>query len=157
MFPEVRGHCRRALECLRHLDDIRERSEQKVDVIIQLVNASLTSDPPERNLAHLAEAEAAAQSLEDPLRLARVQLLIGRAHYGAGALRQAIEYFQKLLELAPAFRDPELMAVPGCVLGVTLAVQGRFKESLQLLDEAIPNLEVARGSSLRESIPPLEM
>ena len=144
LFPEVRGHCRRALECLRHLDDTRERSEQKVDVIIQLVNASLTSDPPERNLAHLAEAEAAAQSLEDPLRLARVQLMIGRAHYGAGALRQAIEYFQKLLELAPAFRDPELMAVPGCVLGVTLAVQGRFKESLQLLDEAIPNLEVAR-------------
>lgn len=144
LFPEVRGHCRRALDCLRHLDNTRQHCEQKIDIIIQLINASLTSDPPERNLANLAEAESAAKSLDDPLRLARVQLMIGRAHYGAGALREAIDYFQKVLALAPTLRDPELMAVPGCVLGVTLAVQGRFKESLHLLDESLPHLEAAK-------------
>ena len=144
LFPEVRGHCHRALECLRHLDDTRQRREQKIDVIIQLINASLTSDPPEKNLAHLAEAEEAAKSLQDPLRLALVQLMIGRAHYGAGALREAIDYFQKVLAVAPSLNNPQLTAVPGCVLGVTLAVQGRFKESLHLLDEALPHLEVAK-------------
>ena len=146
LFPEVRGHCRRALECLRHLDETRERREQKVDVIFQLIDASLTSEAPEKNLRLLAEAEVAAQSLQDPLRLARVQLLIGRAHYGGGNLREAIDYFQRVLSLAPGLGDPVLLATPGCVLGVTFAVQGRFRESIHLLDQTIPLLEAAKDN-----------
>jgi class 3 adenylate cyclase/tetratricopeptide (TPR) repeat protein len=146
LFPEVRGHCRRALECLRHLDETRGRIEQRIDVIFQLIDASLTSEAPEKNLRILAEGEAAAQSLQDPLRLARVQLLTGRAHYGGGNLREAIDYFQKVLALAPGLGDPRLLATPGCVLGVTFAVQGRFRESLRLLDQTIPLLEAAKDN-----------
>ena len=146
LFPEVRGHCRRALECLRHLDETRERREQKVDVIFQLIDASLTSEAPEKNLRILAEGEAVAQSLQDPLRLARVQLLIGRAHYGGGNLREALDYFQRVLELASGLGDPGLLATPGCVMGVTFAVQGRFRESLHLLDQTIPLLEAAKDN-----------
>jgi tetratricopeptide (TPR) repeat protein len=36
------------------------------------------------------------------------------------------------------------MATPGCVLGVTFAVQGRFRECLHLLDQTIPLLEAAK-------------
>jgi class 3 adenylate cyclase/predicted ATPase len=146
LFPEVRGHCRRALECFRHLEETRERREQKVDIIFQLIDASLTSEAPEKNLRILTEAEETAKSLQDPLRLARVQLLIGRAHYGGGNLREAIDYFQRVLEVAPGLGDPGLMATPGCVLGVTFAVQGRFRESLRLLDQTIPLLEAAKDN-----------
>ena len=144
VFPEIRGHCRRGLECLRHLEQTPERLRQKVDLIVQLINASLTSEAPEKNLAILGEGEAAAKLLQDPLRLARVQLLFGRAHYGAGELREAIDYFQKVLALAPGLNDPGLMATPGCVLGVTFAVQGRFRECLHLLDQTIPLLKAAK-------------
>ncbi len=142
-YPEVRGHCRRALECLRHLDETPERLEQKVDATIRLVGASLNAESPEKNLATLADVEAVAQSM-DPVRLVRVQLLTGRAHYSAGRLREAIGYFQKVLVAAPSLGHPELMAVPGSVIGQALSVQGNFRKSLQFFDEAIPLLEAAK-------------
>lgn len=143
-YPEARGHCRRALESLCHLGGTRELREQKVDLIIQLVDASLNSESPEKNLASLAEAEAIAEALADSIRLARVRLLIGRAYYSWGKLREAIGYFQKVLAARPDFDDPELMALPKAVMGLALCVQGHFKESLELFDEAIPLLEATK-------------
>ena len=87
---------------LRHVDETREHLEQKVDLTIQLVGASLQAESPEKNLARLVEAEAVAQSLGDPVRLVRVQLWIGRAHYNGGKLREAIGYFQKVLAAGPS-------------------------------------------------------
>jgi class 3 adenylate cyclase/tetratricopeptide (TPR) repeat protein len=142
-YPEVRGHCRRALECLRHLDETRERLEQKVDLTIELVGASLSAESPEKNLASLAEVEAVAQSM-DPVRLVRVQLLTGRSHYSAGRLREAIGYFQKVLVAAPNLGHPELMAVPASVIAQALSAQGNFKESLKFFDDAVPLLEAAK-------------
>ena len=101
-------------------------------MIFQLIDASLTSEAPDKNLRILAEAEAAAQSLQDPLRLARVQLLIGRAHYGGGNLREAIDYFQRVLTLAPGLGDRDCWRRQVCV-GCHLRGAGRFRESLQLL------------------------
>ena len=144
-FAEARGHYARALECLRHLDETQERVEQKVDLTVQLASTSLHAEAPEKNLARLAEAERWAQSLGDPARLARVQLWIGRAHYAAGKLREAIGYFQKVFAAAADLRDPELMALPGAVIARVLFVQGHFKKSLHLLDEAIPLLEAAKN------------
>jgi class 3 adenylate cyclase/tetratricopeptide (TPR) repeat protein len=144
-YAEARGHYHRALECLRHVDETREHLEQKVDFTVQLVSVSLHAEAPEKNLARLVEAEAWAQSLGDPARLARVQLWIGRAHYAGGKLREAIGYFQKVFAAATSLHDPELMALPGAVIARVLFVQGHFKKSLQLLDEAIPLLEAAKN------------
>ena len=144
-YSEARGHYRRALECVRHVDETREHLEQKVDLTIQLVGASMQAESPEKNLATLVEAEAIAQSLEDPVRLVRVQLWIGWVHYNGGKLREAIGYFQRVFAAPSTSRDPEVMALARAVLGRVLFVQGHFKKSLQLFDEAIPLLEAAKN------------
>jgi len=144
-YPEARSHYQRALECLGHLEKNPARLQQHVEVTIKLVGASLQAVSPEKNLARLLEAETVAQSLDDPVLLGRVQLWIGRAHYYGGGLREAIGYFQKVLAMAPMLGEPELMALPGAVIGRVLFMQGQFQKSLQLLDQAIPLLEAAKN------------
>jgi class 3 adenylate cyclase/tetratricopeptide (TPR) repeat protein len=144
-YAEARGHYRRALECLQYLEATSERLKQKIDVTIQLVAVSLQAEAPKNNLAALAEAEAIAQSLQDPLRLCRVQLWMGRAHYLGGAMREAIGYFQKVLAAAPGLGDPELAALPGAVIGRVMFIQGHHAKAVQLFDQAIPLLEAMKN------------
>jgi class 3 adenylate cyclase/tetratricopeptide (TPR) repeat protein len=144
-YAEARSHYRRALECLERFEKDPPHLRQYIDITIKLVGASLQAESPEKNLARLLEAETLAQTLDDPVRLGRVQLWIGRAHYYGGKLREAIGYFQKVLAVAPMLGDPELLALPGAVIGRVLFMQGQFKKSLQLLDQAIPLLEAANN------------
>lgn len=144
-YAEARSHYRRALECLERFEKDPPHLRQYIDITIKLVGASLQAESPEKNLARLLEAEAVAQTLDDPVRLGRVQLWIGRAHYYGGKLREAIGYFQKVLAVAPMLGDPELLALPGAVIGRVLFMQGQFKKSEQLLDQAIPLLEAANN------------
>ena len=140
-YAEARDHYGRALECLKSLEDDPKHLRQRVEITIQLVGASLHAGVPEKNLAMLVEAEQIAQSLNDPLLVARVQLWIGRAHYIGGRLKEAAAYYQKALYVAQQLEDPELAALPKAVFGRVLLMQGRFKESLQMLNQAIPLLE----------------
>lgn len=140
-YAEAREHYHRALESLKHLPDNTLNHQKRVDISVRLVNVSLQSESPEKNLAILTEAENLASSLADEARLARVQLWMGRVHYLAGRLREAISYFQKVLAVAPKFGDPELMALPGAVIGRVLVLQGQFAKAYQLLDRAVPLLE----------------
>ncbi len=144
-YAEAREHYRRALEALKPLPEDAAYRQKRVDLSIRLVSVSLQAEAPEKNLALLLEAEATAHSLQEPGRQARVQLWIGRAHYYAGRLREAIGYFQKVLAVAPQLGDPELLALPGAVLGRVLFMQGQFLRSLQLLDEAVPLLQAAKN------------
>ncbi len=140
-YPEARGHYGRALECLKHFEADREHLRQKVEVIVQLVGASLHAGIPEKSLAMLGEAERIAESLNDAVLIARVRLWIGRVHYIGGRLKEAAGYYLKALALAEQLGDPQLTTLPGAVYGRVLLMQGRFKESLQMLSQAIPLLE----------------
>ncbi|HEY3236972.1 MAG TPA: hypothetical protein VGJ84_19795, partial [Polyangiaceae bacterium] len=144
-YAEAREHYQRALETLKYLTDGKSAREQRVDLSVKLVNVSLQAESPEKNLALLIEAESTAQFLDDPARLARVQLWIGRANYYAGRLREAIGYFQKVLGVAPKLGDPELLALPGAVIGRVLFMQGHFTKSLELLEQAAPLLEAMKN------------
>ena len=86
-----------------------------------------------------------AASLADEERTVRVQLWIGRVHYLAGRLPEAISYFQKVLTVAPKFGDPELMALPGAVIGRVLLLQGQFAKAHRFLDRTVPLLEATKN------------
>ncbi|MBI2210504.1 MAG: AAA family ATPase [Deltaproteobacteria bacterium] len=144
-YAEAREHYHRALEALKNLPDEQANRQRRVDLSVKLVNVSLQAESPEKNLALLAEAETTALSLNDPARVARTQLWIGRAHYLAGRSREAIGYFQKVLAVAPKLGDPELLALPGAVIGRVLFMQGQFTKSVQLLNQAAPLLEAAKN------------
>jgi class 3 adenylate cyclase len=144
-YAEAREHYHLALDSLKHLPNNDSNRQKQVDVSVRLVNVSLQSESPEKNLAILTEAESLASSLADDAHLARVQLWIGRVHYLAGRLREAISYFQKVLAVAPKFGDPELMALPGAVIGRVLVLQGQFAKAYQLLDRAVPLLEATQN------------
>ena len=144
-YSESREHYRHALECLRHLPDEADNRRKKVDLSVHLVNVSLQSAAPEQNLSLLVEAEKIAASLDDRLRAARVQLYMGRVHYLAGRLPEAIGHFQKVLAVASDLKDPELLCLPGAVLGRVLFIQGHFLKAQQLLEQVVPLLEAAKN------------
>ena len=98
----------------------------------------------------LGEAERIAESLNDAVLIARVRLWIGRVHYIGGRLKEAADYYKKVLFLAEGLGDPQLTTLPGAVYGRVLLMQGRFKESLQMLSQAIPLLE--REKSQHETL-----
>ena len=144
-YPEARGHYGRALECLKHFEADREHLRQKIEVTVQLVGASLHAGIPEKNLVMLDEAERIAESLNDTVLIARVRLWIGRVYYIGGKLKEAADYYKKVLLLAEALGDRELAALPAAVTGRVFFMQGRFREALEMLNQAIPLLEVERS------------
>jgi len=144
-YPEARGHYGRALESLKHLQADGEHLRQKVDVTVQLVGASLHAGIPEKSLAMLDEAERIAESLNDTVLIARVRLWIGRVYYIGGKLKEAADYYTKVLLLAEALGDRELAALPTAVTGRVFFMQGRFREALEMLNQAIPLLEVEKS------------
>jgi class 3 adenylate cyclase len=144
-YAEAREHYHRALGSLKHLPDTVSNRQEQVDTSVRLVSVSLQSEPPEKNLAILTEAENMASLLADRARIARVQLWAGRVHYVAGRLREAISYFQKVLAAAPELGDPELMALPGAVIGRVLVLQGQFAKAHQLLEKVVPLLDATEN------------
>ncbi len=89
-------------------------------MLIKQVSSSFGADPLEQNMTRLLEAKCLAKELRGPdgtpggdrLRLARIHFSMGRVHYGANKMPEAIGYFQQVLEVAEELDDPELLAIP---------------------------------------------
>jgi class 3 adenylate cyclase/tetratricopeptide (TPR) repeat protein len=145
-YAEARLHYARALEALARLPDTEDNHRRRVDTLIKQVSSSWRADPLEQNLTHLFEAERLAKELPGPdgtpdgdrLRLARIHYWIGRIHYGANKMPEAIGYFQRVLEVAEELDDPELLAIPSLTIGAVMVVQGHLGKGMALLSKAIP-------------------
>jgi class 3 adenylate cyclase/tetratricopeptide (TPR) repeat protein len=140
--PEARQWYGQALESLAHLPDSVDNRQRRVDTTVKLVGVSISSDPPEQNLARLAgieplareRAAQASATASDRLRLGRILYWMGRAHYYRGEAAQSLGYYRQVLAVAQELGDPELLAIPASTLGqVMLLIQGQYGKAEPLL------------------------
>src|SRR5205823_5828780 len=140
-YAEARRLYAAALEELGRLEDSHETRRREVDTLLKQVHTSLSTDRAEENFSRMTAAKAALDSIasevdlgeEDELRLARVNSVIGRIHYYRGEAKEALEYYRKVLPVAQAQEDQELAALPSCMIGNALAIQGRMRQAEPLL------------------------
>jgi tetratricopeptide (TPR) repeat protein len=137
-------HYAGALDALAHLPDAPDRRREQVDLLLKSVSVSFGAIGPDECLSQLATAETVVETLAGPdgisesdrLRLAQIHFWMGRAHFYAGALAEAIGYYQKVLPVAQELGDAELLAIPAATLGQVLVIQGRFGQAARLLRQA---------------------
>jgi tetratricopeptide (TPR) repeat protein len=148
-LAEARQHYAGALNALAQLPDTTESRRSRLDTLLKLVASAWRSDPPGENMNRLTEAERLAGELPGPdgtaggdlLSLAWIHLWMGRIHYVRGLLPEAIGCYQRVLPVAEASDDAELLAVPSSAIGQAMAIQGHYERSATLLDQAIPLFE----------------
>ncbi len=134
---EARGHYGRAIDALRRRPDRDDRRREWVALIIRYDAVSYLHDPPEENLARLAEALSALDQLAqrgdadpDDARL-RGQALVsqGRLRSILGNQSAARASLAEALAIAEALGDERLAALPSAALGVVAAQYGSFREA----------------------------
>lgn len=148
-YVAARRHYAAALTALAALPFAEERRRARIDVLLRQVYVTMVSDPAETNLARMEEAKglllasSSADELDaaDRLRLARVNYFLGRVHFYRGDSRQALLHYREVLPVAQGSGDEELLALPSCLIAITLAMQGEMRRAEPLLAAAIPPLE----------------
>jgi tetratricopeptide (TPR) repeat protein len=164
---EARGHYDRALEALARLPDIEENRRRRADALLARTISSAGTDPWERNLGRLAEAEQLAQALPGPdggpggdrARLARIHLWMGRTYYPHGRYRECVSYYRRALAAARKLGDAELIGLSSGALGHAFGSRGHFgqaeallRQVMELLEEAGDRGERARARMLHSSV-----
>lgn len=144
-FPEANAHYAQALEALSHLPDDASHLRVRIDTLVKRNAVSFTSANPLQNLASLRAAESLAASLVradeplpmDRLRLARVQLWIGRMYLYGVERRGALENAQQVLPVAQQLDDQELGALALTLMARAFLWSGKFDQAQSLLEQAL--------------------
>src|SRR5262249_44792514 len=124
-LPEARQHCAQAKAALDELDDTPAHRRRKIDVLLRQVQFGLIAESSDKNMARLSEARAALHDLSpdaesalaDQRRGAWIDMLVGRLHYYQNQARAAIEAYQRVLPVAEALGDEQLLAIPLQLIG----------------------------------------
>jgi tetratricopeptide (TPR) repeat protein len=143
-YSEAVGYFEQALSALPHLPEQRATLEQAIDLRLALRPALFPLGDLGCILAILREAEALAQALDDPRRLAQVSVSLAPYFYIRGAYAQAIAAAQRALALATADGDVVLQALPNLYLGMTYHHQGDYRQAIDCLGQTVAFFEGVR-------------
>jgi class 3 adenylate cyclase/tetratricopeptide (TPR) repeat protein len=133
-----------ALSALAHLPEQRDTREQAIDLWFALRSALQPSGDLGRMLVCLREAEALAETLDDPRRLARSSLFLSRYFSLVGTYDQAILAAQRALTLATASGDGVLHALANLNLGLAYQPQGDYRRAIDCFGQTVAALKGAR-------------
>ncbi len=144
LLAEARAHYRDALDALGQLPDTLDHRRQRIELLIRLIQNTLTADALDVQLQRVGEAQthidllSMEQGRNREVRLcqARLDYFTGRIYYYAGKSVDAIRLYRQVLPDARELGDPELIAMPSAVIGQALALQGNMKNAFDLLSSA---------------------
>ena len=145
---EAVGFLEQALAALSRLPDSSERSEQAIDLRLDLRPPLFQMGQLERVLTLSQEAEAMAQKLGDEPRLARVYTYLVNYYYMKGEPDRAIAYGERCLQICEAGHDRSLQALARGYLGSSYHAQGRLREAERVLRQ---NLEALGDASMGDA------
>jgi class 3 adenylate cyclase/tetratricopeptide (TPR) repeat protein len=140
-YREAVGYFEQALSALPHLPEIRETREQAIDLRLVLRWAVHPSGDYGRMLTLLREAEALAQALDDPRRLAQVSFSLSNYFYNMGTYDQAIAVGQRALALTTACGEFILHALANVYLGIAYQAQGDYRRAIDCLGQTLTSLD----------------
>ena len=155
-YREAVGYFEQALSALPHLPEQRDTIEQAIDLRLALRTALRPLGEFGRILVYLHEAEALAETLDDPRRLGRVSALSGKPFLPMGEHDQAIATAQRALALAAASGEVVLHALANHYLGRAYEAQGDYRRAIDCFGQTVASLEGrgATSASGRFSCPP---
>jgi tetratricopeptide (TPR) repeat protein len=135
------------LRAIPHVPETHDIREQAIDLRLTLRVALYASRDSGRILACLREAEALAEALDDPHRLAQVSLFLSRHYMPArdgDPIHQAIAAAQRALALATASGEVVLQALANHYLALGYASQGNYRRAIDCYHQTEVSLEGAR-------------
>ncbi len=154
--PDSGSHWLAALATLDALPDSNENRRRRVEITLNLMNVSRSTDTPEQNLKLLQWAAESAQKIspehrtpEQQRQHALLHYWLGYTYYLSNQTAQAMMHFQHVL--AQPIDDEQLMALPRGAIGRVKIFLGRMNEALPLL-ECAARASVGRRTLLVESM-----
>ncbi len=143
-YREAVGSFEQALSVLPHLLETHATREQAIDLRLALRSALQPLGDLGRMLVCLREAEALAEALDNPRRLARISLFLSRYFSLMGTYGQAITAAQRALALATANGDGVLHALANLNLGQAYEPQGDYQRAIDCFGQTVAALDGAR-------------
>jgi len=133
-----------ALGAVQQLPESRDKCEQAIDLRLALRTALQLSGDFGRILAVLREAEALAETLDDPRRLGQISGFLSVHFYFRGAYAQAIAAAQRILALATAGGDVVLHVLANHYLSFAYHAQGDHRRAIDCAEQTAAFFEGAR-------------
>jgi class 3 adenylate cyclase/tetratricopeptide (TPR) repeat protein len=141
---EAVAYFEQAIGALPHLPEQPDTVEQAIDLRLALRSALFPSGDSERILLCLREAEALAETLDDPHRLGQISGFLSAHFRNMGAYDQSIAAAHRALALATASGDAILHALANQYLGAAYWGQGDYRRAIDCLGQTIASLDGAR-------------